>query len=73
MRFKTAFAVLAGVAGLSAQAPVGAQTGPAIGTRVPGFQTPEFQAIDQHGTSRTLASTLGPQGGLLVFFRSADW
>ena len=62
MRLPTVLIVLAGAVGLCAQ------PGPAIGTRVP-----EFQLIDQRGTSRTLASTLGPQGGLLVFFRSADW
>ena len=43
-------------------------TGPAIGSRVP-----DFQAVDQSGATRSLASILGPQGALLVFFRSADW
>jgi len=45
-----------------------AQQGPAVGTRVP-----EFTAVDQTGANRTLASILGPQGAMLVFFRSADW
>lgn len=42
--------------------------GPRVGDEVPGFTLP-----DQQGTTRTLASVLGPSGGLLVFFRSADW
>lgn len=44
------------------------QLGPRIGEAVPAFQL-----VDQHGAPRTLASVLGPSGGLLVFFRSADW
>ena len=44
------------------------QTGPPVGTQVPDFQT-----VDQTGTSRSLASILGPQGALLIFYRSADW
>jgi peroxiredoxin len=42
--------------------------GPKAGERVPDFSLP-----DQHGTTRTLRSTLGPKGAVLVFFRSADW
>jgi len=42
--------------------------GPKIGERVPDFSLP-----DQHGTTRTLRSTFGPKGAVLVFFRSADW
>jgi len=42
--------------------------GPKIGERVPDFSLP-----DQHGTTRTLQSTFGPKGAVLVFFRSADW
>jgi hypothetical protein len=42
--------------------------GPQIGTRVP-----DFMLLDQKGQSRTLASLTGPQGLMLVFFRSADW
>ncbi len=44
------------------------QTGPATGTRAP-----DFRAADQNGAARELGSILGPQGALLVFFRSADW
>jgi len=42
--------------------------GPKIGERVP-----DFSLSDQHGTTRTLRSTFGPKGVVLVFFRSADW
>ena len=42
--------------------------GPKVGQRVPEFSLP-----DQHGATRTLKSTFGPKGAVLVFFRSADW
>jgi hypothetical protein len=42
--------------------------GPQAGERVPDFSLP-----DQHGNVRTLRSTFGPKGAVLVFFRSADW
>jgi hypothetical protein len=52
-----------------AQAPVDlGRRGPAVGQRVP-----DFSLTDQGGTTRTLRSILGPNGAMLVFFRSADW
>jgi hypothetical protein len=42
--------------------------GPRAGTAVP-----EFEGVDQFGRTQTLQSILGPQGAMLVFFRSADW
>lgn len=42
--------------------------GPQVGATVPPFSLP-----DQDGAMRTLASLHGPQGLMLVFFRSADW
>jgi cytochrome oxidase Cu insertion factor (SCO1/SenC/PrrC family) len=42
--------------------------GPQVGAPVPDFSLP-----DQHGTTRSLKSLLGPKGAILVFFRSADW
>jgi len=42
--------------------------GPQVGERVP-----DFTLTDQQGRSHTLTSLLGPQGLMLVFFRSADW
>ncbi len=65
-------AVLAlAVAGLAAQAPATVDTskiGPQVGAAVPAFT-----GVDQFGKSHTLASTYGPKGTMLVFFRSADW
>jgi hypothetical protein len=42
--------------------------GPQVGSRVP-----ELTLMDQAGQPRTLASVMGPNGVMLVFFRSADW
>lgn len=43
-------------------------TGPEIGMKIPEFSLP-----DQIGQSRTFTSLSGPQGLVLVFYRSADW
>jgi len=56
------------VAIVAAQAPDPQTLGPKVGERVP-----EFSLLDQHGTLRSLKSTFGPTGAVLVFFRSADW
>ena len=42
--------------------------GPAVGERLPAIE-----AVDQDGRPRTFESLRGPQGLVLVFFRSADW
>ena len=42
--------------------------GPQVGQRVP-----NFSLRDQAGNVQTLQSVMGPKGGMLVFFRSADW
>ena len=56
-------------AGLAGAQPIDPQTlGPKVGERVPEFSLP-----DQHGVTRSLSSTLGRKGVVLVFFRSADW
>ncbi len=52
----------------AAQAPDPQTLGPKVGDRAP-----DFTLRDQHGTERTLRSTFGPKGAVLVFFRSADW
>jgi hypothetical protein len=44
------------------------KTGPDVGQ-----QLPAFSAKDQEGRNQTLKSVMGPNGALLVFFRSADW
>ena len=38
-----------------------------------GAQAPDFSLLDQSGHRRNLESLMGPQGLVLVFFRSADW
>jgi cytochrome oxidase Cu insertion factor (SCO1/SenC/PrrC family) len=42
--------------------------GPQVGDRVP-----DFTLTDQRGESRSLASLIGANGLMLVFYRSADW
>ena len=64
-------AVVLSIAGLGGQAPAPVDTsklGPQVGAVVPAFS-----GIDQFGKPHTLASTYGPKGAMLVFFRSADW
>lgn len=62
--------VLMGAAGAARQAPKvdTSRIGPQIGEQVP-----DFSGTDQFGQKHTLASSLGPKGAMLVFFRSADW
>ncbi len=38
-----------------------------------GSKMPAFELPDQNGKPHTLQSILGPNGAMLVFFRSADW
>ena len=43
-------------------------------TGVPtGKSAPSFRARDQFGKEQTLSSLMGPNGVVLLFFRSADW
>jgi hypothetical protein len=59
------------VSGLASQVPAAIDTsklGPQVGAVVPAFT-----GVDQFGKTHTLASTYGPKGAMLVFFRSADW
>ena len=44
----------------------------ALGPKV-GDGMPDFSLRDQRGDVRTLKSLLGPNGAVIVFFRSADW
>ena len=62
---------IVGASGLAGQAPVAIDTskvGPQVGAVVPAFS-----GVDQFGKPHTLASSYGPKGAMLVFFRSADW
>ena len=42
--------------------------GPQVGATVP-----DFNLADQQGRKRTLQSVMGPNGAMIVFYRSADW
>jgi hypothetical protein len=44
------------------------KTGPAVGEKIP-----PFEAVDQNGRIRDFDSIKGPNGALLLFYRSADW
>jgi hypothetical protein len=66
--FMAIAAALPLVAALAAQTVDLQSLGPKAGERIADFSLP-----DQHGTTRTLRSTFGPKGAVLVFFRSADW
>jgi cytochrome oxidase Cu insertion factor (SCO1/SenC/PrrC family) len=45
-----------------------AKLGPQVGQ-----PAPDFNLKDQHGKTWTRDSLLGPNGAMLVFYRSADW
>jgi hypothetical protein len=42
--------------------------GPQVGAPVP-----TFSGVDQFNRPQTLQSVAGPEGAMLVFFRSANW
>jgi hypothetical protein len=60
--------LVAGLTVVAADTPDPKTLGPQVGERVPEFSLP-----DQAGVTRSLRSTFGPKGAVLVFFRSADW
>jgi hypothetical protein len=67
----TASALAISAVGLAAQAPAAVDTsklGPQVGAVVP-----PVAGVDQFGKPHTLESSYGPNGTMLVFFRSADW
>jgi hypothetical protein len=43
-----------------------------VGPKV-GEALPEFSLRDQGGRIQSLKTLLGPEGAIIVFFRSADW
>ena len=43
-------------------------TGPEVGQKIPSFRAP-----DQNGKMQDFNSIRGPNGAMVVFFRSADW
>lgn len=74
MRSMLGFIAAMALAAVHAQTPPAktaadlAKLGPQIGERAHDFRLP-----DQSGALRDLKSVLGPNGAMLVFFRSADW
>lgn len=56
------------IASIASQQSDVTRMGPAVGTPAPGFAL-----TGQDGRTHTLDSVAGPQGTMLVFFRSADW
>jgi hypothetical protein len=52
----------------AAQEPATTQSGPSIGDTAPAFT-----AHDQFGKEQNNKSVTGPNGTVLLFFRSADW
>lgn len=62
---------LAGGIFVAAQEPAAVDTSK-IGPKV-GSTAPEFEGRDQNGIARSLKGAAGPNGTMLVFFRSADW
>ena len=68
---------------LSTPARTAGQAGAAVSTAVPvdidalgpqlGDLVPGFTLLDQHGQPRALTSLMGPNGAIIVFFRSAAW
>jgi peroxiredoxin len=43
-------------------------SGPEVGSPIP-----EIRTLDQHGRERTFADLRGPDGLLLLFYRTVDW
>jgi hypothetical protein len=62
--------LLAGLLLLATALSLAAQNLP--GVRV-GKPAPPFRARDQFAKEQTLSSLMGPNGLVLLFFRSADW
>jgi hypothetical protein len=68
MRLVIGIVLLSAAALARAQMPELERVGPRVGAAAP-----EFSGADQFGKAQTLQSVMGPQGVMLVFFRSADW
>lgn len=66
--FCLAVAALAQNSGRPPRIPENLTTGPEIGERIP-----HIEAVDQHGQRREFDDIAGPQGAMILFYRSADW
>ena len=65
MRWLGPFVALLSCLSLSGQQ---IKTGPDIGSKAP-----NFEALDQNARVQNLRNISGPNGLILVFYRSADW
>ena len=54
--------------GRPARIPTNLTTGPEVGERIP-----DISAVDQNGRQRNFDNIVGPNGAMILFFRSADW
>lgn len=72
LRLKRLGAIWAAATALGAGAAL-AQTEEALPGPEVGAEAPAFEARDHTGATRTFADLTGPDGLLLLFFRSADW
>jgi hypothetical protein len=63
-------AIAVAVLGFFFAAPARAEiaTGPEVGERIPDIRT-----LDQYGKIRTFEDLRGPEGLLVLFYRTADW
>jgi len=68
MLMRSTLAGLALALGMTQAPPPALDIGPAVGESVP-----RFEARDQAGRLRTFEDLKGPNGLVLLFFRSADW
>ena len=62
--------LLAGLVLLATASSLAVQDLPGVSTGKP---APRFRARDQFAKEQTLSSLMGPNGLVLLFFRSADW
>jgi peroxiredoxin len=68
-RFTLAIGVIVALAGILGGLSAGEDLGPSVGTKAPDIG----QRLDQTGKPRALDDVMGPNGLVLMFFRSADW
>ncbi len=64
------YKLLVGLVLLGAAFSLAAQEMPGVPA---GKHAPPFRARDQFAKEQTLSSLMGPNGLVLLFFRSADW
>jgi hypothetical protein len=59
--------------GSEARNAIPAQASPTSIGMANGQRAPAFEAMDQFGRTQTKETLKGPNGTVLLFFRSADW